>query len=379
MPRPRILGLSLDPTTDSAKTPHGKNAGLFGALDRRFGVVGMVHPEVGRVEEHVRKLARFHPDRARWRRRYNLSPAMFERRSAVAERQLRAWDGRYDLIVQLHTLLAPGTVPGARPFVLHTDNTYLLSERHYPPWAPLRGPEREAWIRLERAVYQGAAFLFPRSEWLRRSMIDDYGCDPERVIRVGGGANLSTNTLNAKRYDGQTALFVGLDFERKGGVALLRAWEIVRRRLPTARLRVVGTRNRFGAPTAGVEWIGPVSDRAQLARLYADASVFVLPSLFEPWGHVFYEAMGHGLACVASTCCAMPEIVEDSVTGLLVPPGAPEPLAEALASLLSAPDLAERMGRAAHASVMQGHTWDDVVGRMAPAITRLTSGAPGGC
>lgn len=358
----RILGLSMDGLG-------AKNAGLFGALGRRYALVGTVRPELCRLEDALHRVARFHPDRVRWRGRYNQHPLTFARRTAVAERQLRAWEGRYDLIVQLHTLVAPGP----RPFVLHTDNTYVLSERHYPAWAPLRGRERDRRVRQEGEVFRGAALLFPRSEWLRRSMIEDYGCDPARVVRVGGGANLTATSLADKRYDQQTALFVGLEFERKGGAALLEAWDRVRRRLPRARLRVVGARGR-AAP--GVEWLGRIEDRAALARLYAEASVFVMPSLFEPWGHVFYEAMGCGLACVGSDCCAMPEIIAAGETGLLVPPGEPEPLAEALVALLGDPARAERMGRAAHRAVAQGHTWDDVVGRMAPFLRALEPGSP---
>ena len=355
----RLLGLTLDA---SAGNPGGKNGGLYAALAARYPLVGMVRPALSRAEDTVLKLLHAHPDRARWRHRYNTSPLTFRRRSAEAERQLRTWDGRFDLIVQLHTLLAPGEV-GRRRYVLHTDNTYALSERHYPPWAPLGGRARTAWMDQERRVYQGAERLYPRSEWLRRSLIDDYGCDPARVIRTGGGANLRAASLDGKRWDRPVALFVGLQFERKGGRVLLDAWAQVHRRRPDARLQIVGETPAGRAPP-GVEYLGRVDDRAALARLYQDAALFVMPSLFEPWGHVFYEAMGYGLPCVGTACCAMAEIIEPGVTGLLVPPGQPGPLAEALLTLLDHPERAGEMGRAAHAGVARGHTWADVVERM---------------
>lgn len=360
----RILGLSLD-SADFRLAPGAKNAGIFAALHRRFGVVGMLSPTLSRPEEALRKLRHIHPDRAIWRKRYNLHPDTFERRTALLERELTAWDGRFDWIVQLHTQFGPGR--GGRPYVLHTDNTYVLSERHYPPWAPLRGRVRDARVRLEREVYQAAAFLFPRSEWLRRSLIDDYGCDPARVIRVGGGANIRSSSVDGRSYDQQTALFVGLEFERKGGLVLLRAWERVRRALPGARLQIVGEPNRWGAPPKGVEWIGPVHDRAEMARLYEAATVFVMPSLFEPWGHVFYEAMGSGLGCIGTSTCAMPEIIADGKTGVLVRPGDEEELADALIATLK-PDRARELGAAGHASVMAGHSWDDVVEKMAAGL-----------
>ncbi len=52
--------------------------------------------------------------------------------------------------------------------------------------------------------------------------------------------------------------------------------------------------------------------------------MFVLPSKFDAWGHVFVEAMGNGLPCIGTNCCAMPEIIEEGVTGRLVPRADPE-------------------------------------------------------
>ncbi len=369
----RLLGLTMEHVTDFRSSPDSKSAGLYAALDRRFAVVDVVRPAPSGLDFYLNKLRHIHLNRHTWRARASLSLAMFRSRTQVAERRLRELGGRYDLIVQLHTLFSPGRLDAGRPYVLHTDNTYLLSERHFPPWAPLRGRARAAWVALEGETYRRAGALFPRSEFLRRSLIDDYGCDPERVIRVGGGANFSPAPLEGKDYGRQVALFVGSDFERKGGVLLLRAWREVRRRLPDAQLWIVGPRRPLAPPQAGVVWHGHLSDRAALARLYVEATAFVMPSLFEPWGHVFFEAMAYGLPAVGSSQGATPEIVRDGLTGLLVPPGQAAPLAAAITTLLGSPGLASSMGRHAQANLMNGNTWDDVAGRMAPAIERLAA------
>lgn len=364
----KLLGLTMERAANFRSQPSAKSAGLFAALDRRFGVVDVVRPAPSRPAQYLAKLRHFHPDRDLWRAQASLSLMMFRLRTAVAERRLRALDGQYDLIVQLHTLFAPGRLDAGRPYVLHTDNTYMLSERYFPAWAPLRGRARERWVAMERAVYQGAACLFPRSEFLRRSMIEDYGCDPERVVRVGGGANFSPVPLDGKRYDRQIALFVGSDFLRKGGVSLLRAWSHVRQMRPRAQLWIVGPKRPYGPPMPGVRWFGQVNDRAELARLYAEATLFVMPSLFEPWGHVFFEAMAYGLPCIGSSHGATPEIVHAGETGLLVQADRPDALAIAMATLLGDPALAEEMGRRAQEETAGDHTWDAVAGRMAPYI-----------
>lgn len=369
----RILGLTMERVANFRKEPNSKSGGLYAALDRRFSVVGVERPAPSKIDHYIAKLLSFNPDRDVWRARAGLHPRMFRRRSAIAERLLRGREGQYDLVVQLHTLFSPALHWQPRPYVLHTDNTYMLSERYFPAWAPLRGKQRDEWVAMERATYQRAAFLFPRSEFLRRSMIDDYGCDPARVIRVGGGANLVATSLDGKRYDRQIAIMVGSDFERKGGVALLNAWDKVREVLPDAQLWIVGPKQPYGPPRPGVQWHGFVSDRAALAQMYAEATLFVMPSLFEPWGHVFLEAMAYGLPCIGSSYGATPEIIRDGVTGTIVPTGEPEPLATALTSLLGDPARAEAMGRRAHQEVLHGHTWDDVVERMAPYIERAVA------
>ncbi|NOY26068.1 MAG: glycosyltransferase family 4 protein [Oligoflexia bacterium] len=370
----RILGLSMERTADFSCTPAGKNAGLFLALDERYPVVDIVYPQIGRPERWIRQLAHFHPDRATWRKRYNLDPRTFERRSALAGRTLSLARDRFDLIVQLHALVGPGHPPGPWPFVLHTDNSYLLSQRHYPPWAPLRGRARDRRLALEREVFHSAAFIFPRSDWLARSLVADQGCDPGRVIRVGGGVNFRVPDRLERRYDQQVALFVGLEFDRKGGRVLLAAWERVRSRLPHARLQIVGPKRPHTALPPGVEWVGPLWDRAALRARYLDATLFVMPSLFEPWGHAFLEAMSQGLPCIGARCCAMPEIIDDGRTGLLVPPGEALPLAAALESLLGDPGRAAAMGAAAHAQVLAQHGWERVVDTMAPYLEEAAQG-----
>lgn len=371
----RLLGLTMERVADFRSRPDAKSAGLYAALDRRYTVAGVVRPAPSQATQYRNKARHFHPNRNVWRARASLNPWMFKQRTALAEQLLHEWQGRYDVIVQLHTILAPGTRARERRYVIHTDNTYMLSERYFPEWAPLRGRTRAEWLALERATYQNAAFLFPRSEFLRRAMIDDYDCDPDRVIRVGGGSNFPLAQLDQKRYNSQIALFVGSDFDRKGGLVLLRAWERVRRALPDAQLWIVGPKRTHGSPQPGVVWHGFVADRQAVAQMYAQATTFAMPSLFEPWGHVFFEAMSNGVPCIGSDQGATPEIIQHDETGLIVPTGEPEPLADALIALLGDPARAETLGRRAHAAVAHGCTWDDVVARMAPYLEQMCHAA----
>lgn len=361
----RLLGAALEPLAGFRDSPT-RTSRLFVELDRLFPVVGFVRPTLTGWRDVVLKLRSFHPDRESWRGRWSLSPAAFEGRTELAERQLAEWADRYDLILQLQTVFSPGHRASERPYAIYTDNIYTMTERHYPAWAPL-GRARDEWVELERRTCHEARVIFAMSAFLRDALVDDYGVPPERVVVVGAGANTIASSLEGKRYDAQTALFVGLKFEIKGGETLLEAWEIVRRRLPRARLQIVGPKDDPGGGP-GVEWLGVVNDWERLEQLYTEASAFVLPAYFEPFGLVFPEAMGRGLPCIATSHCAMPEIVRDGTDGLLVPPHDAEALADALVALLGDPARAETMGRAAYESVRERWTWRAVAERMAGPI-----------
>ncbi|PLS80095.1 MAG: hypothetical protein CYG59_09845, partial [Chloroflexi bacterium] len=114
----RILGLTLQPVANFRAEPHAKSTGLYAALDRRFSVVGVVQPELPPIEDYFNKLRHMHPDRVEWRARIDLDPWAFKRRTVIAEQQLQNWHGQYDLIMQLHTLVAPGFLSPDRVYVL---------------------------------------------------------------------------------------------------------------------------------------------------------------------------------------------------------------------------------------------------------------------
>jgi alpha-maltose-1-phosphate synthase len=109
----------------------------------------------------------------------------------------------------------------------------------------------------------------------------------------------------------------------------------------------------------------PMSD---VAALLSQATVFALPTLREPFGIAFLDAMACGVPCVGTRLEAVPEIVRDGETGLLVPPGDPVALASALDRLLADPVLARAMGARGRARVFAGGLWCHAAARLERAL-----------
>jgi glycosyltransferase involved in cell wall biosynthesis len=307
------------------------------------------------------------------RHRWNTEYA-FDVHSRRAGELLAALRPAPDLVLQNGALLSPG-LPPRLPYALLLDHTRALAMQS-PPW-PRQGlatpPDYGAgWRARETAVYRGAAVLATFSANVARSLQRDYGVPEERIAVVGAGANVFP--AEAPRLDdGRTVLFVGKDFARKGGPVLLDAFERLRRWIPKARLLIAGPRQPPPALPEGATHLGPV-DVGELPALCAQATVFCLPTLREPYGLAYLDAMACGLPCVGTRTEAVPEIVAEGETGMLVPPGDPVLLAEALCELLSDVPGARAMGARGRERVAARHRWEHVAERLEAALRSALRG-----
>jgi glycosyltransferase involved in cell wall biosynthesis len=151
----------------------------------------------------------------------------------------------------------------------------------------------------------------------------------------------------------------------KGFDELVEALALLSRRLPQAKCLVIGMapRERYLRELLQRAERLSVRDRLILAGFQEDVApflhamdVFVLPSRTEGLPITILEAMAAGRPVVATTAGGIPEVVRDGETGLLVPPGHPGRLAEAVLRLLEAPALAKTLGQAGRQRVTSAFT-----------------------
>jgi glycosyltransferase involved in cell wall biosynthesis len=207
-----------------------------------------------------------------------------------------------------------------------------------------------------------------------------YGVAAEKIVVVPEPIELDrwTSLFAAARPRprvGPTILCVARMYPRKRVVDLLEAAALLRPRIPAARVRIVGkgpewedvvrVHARLGLGET-VTLLGDVS-RDSLAEEYVSADIFCLPSVQESLGIVFLEAMAAGLPVVACRAAAIPEVVEDGVTGLLAPPRDPAGLAGAIGTLVADPGRARAMGEAGRRAVVPYAT-ERVAARLLEAV-----------
>ncbi len=209
-----------------------------------------------------------------------------------------------------------------------------------------------AWLehlkwQLNRECFRAAHHIVAWSQWTKQGLIDDYAVLPDKVTVIPPGVN-TTAWLRPQprtpRDEPVKILFVGGDFERKGGLLLLEAFRALR---PLGvELHLVTRESVPAEPGLFVyNQMRPNSD--ELKQLYHRCDVFCLPTYGDCLPMVLSEASAAGLPSVSTRVAGIPEIVRDGDTGALVPVGDVIALTDALRQLvLNAPLRLEQGERA---------------------------------
>jgi glycosyltransferase involved in cell wall biosynthesis len=252
--------------------------------------------------------------------------------------------------------------------------------------------------RWERRNVNRADLVMVTSRYCADVAQRAYGVPPERIAVVPEPIDLevwddqfwrAARRPRASPPASPIVLCVARMYPRKRVADLLRATAIMRGRVPGIQVRIVGRGPEWPAVSRlhtelglgdSVTLLGDVG-RERLAEEYVNATVFCLPSVQEGFGIVFLEAMAAELPVVACRVAAIPEVVQDGVTGLLVPPRDPAALAAEIERLIADPELARRLGREGRRRVLAftpRHVAERFVSAVHSSQDRLGQQARGG-
>jgi glycosyltransferase involved in cell wall biosynthesis len=364
-------GDPLHPATWSG-TPSGVALGLRAAGATVRGLQAEPRRAVNAAAMHVLSLARLHrSDRSegliealrKSRRSARLSPELGRLQTRAVRGRVRAL-GPVDGIVQIGTGYA---LPDGVPFVTFEDMTVAqVLEAPYPGWSGLPRKAIRRRIDTQRRVYERADACCTTTHWVADSVVNDYGIAREKVHVVGVGRNHEPALVD-RDWSVPRFLFVGIEWQRKNGDGVLRAFARLRQEIPQARLDLVGGHppvRQDGVTGHGVLRLGVPEDKALLKDLYAAATCFVMPSHQEASALAYTEAGAAGIPSIGSTVGGSAELIGDG--GLVVDPSDDDALLEAMRTLAD-PATAARLGDIAQVHA-RNFTWPAVGERLLRAI-----------
>ena len=276
--------------------------------------------------------------------------------------------GRLDGIIQIGTGY---TLRSSVPVATFEDMTIAQTRTHpYAGWDLLSRRAFDSRFARQRRAYEEATSCCLTSPWAAESVMRDYGIAPRKVHVVGIGYNHVAPAVE-RDWSEPRFLFVGLDWPRKNGAGVLRAFARLRAELPAARLDVVGGHPPIDQPGVtghGILRLDLPEQHDRLERLFAGATCFVMPSHSEASAIAYVEAAAAGLPSIGTSAGGSDYLIGDG--GLIVDPGDDDALLGAMRRLAE-PETAARMGAAAKRR-SELFSWNAVAGRLLDAL----AGAP---
>lgn len=237
----------------------------------------------------------------------------------------------------------------------------------------------EELIVEQREAYAAAETVFTFSSWFARWLVERDGVAPDRVLAIGGGLNAPpTRTrpddLGAPGSGPTRVLFVGREFERKGGDLVVDAIGQLRASgSGDFRLTVIGPDAWPLAtpPPAWVDFRGEVP-AAELGPMWADHDIFAMPSWFEPYGLAPLEARAAGVPCLVRDAFCMPEVVPPGAGRYIPATGGVAETAEQLYALSRDDDVYARVA-ADRETVFTENNWARVAERAMERISGVVT------
>ena len=178
---------------------------------------------------------------------------------------------------------------------------------------------RDLNFRIKQSKYfiENCKGIFTMSKWLRDFMIQDNPKLKNKIHHVGGGSNIDVKKINYKLKTGNKFLFVGVDWKRKNGPLVLKAFERLQKKYPEIELYIAGPKRINSLDCENVILLGNLN-YDELVNYFNVCDFFVMPSKFEAYGLVFAEALLFGLPCIGKNSFAMPEFINNGKNGLLI-------------------------------------------------------------
>ncbi|MHA5099207.1 glycosyltransferase family 4 protein [Oenococcus oeni] len=174
-------------------------------------------------------------------------------------------------------------------------------------------------IDVQATFLDNQKYIFTMSHWLRNYLIENEHRPATQVIYAGGGVSDLIPIQELPRKKMHQLIFVGRDFERKGGFLLIKAFNLLKKKpgFEDLSLLIIGPQeqpNMISDPH--IHFLGPQNHQTIMTKI-AESSLFVMPSIFEAYGIVFAEAICLGTPILGSDRMEMPFFTDKNRYGLV--------------------------------------------------------------
>jgi glycosyltransferase involved in cell wall biosynthesis len=334
---------------------------------------GILHRALGcEVDKHnfiYHALMNFSFERSVMRNKLYYDPAYLNDLTQKVKRLLRDDDYSH-FFLQIGAIVdLPSIVKGRSKCVSYNDGNIIQKIRS-PYFDERLKKYALRSLEFQKHVNSSLDKVFTFSEYLKHSFVEDFGLQEKNVVCIGTGANLPTpSSCPVKDNDNTDIIFLGVDFERKGGEILIDAFLTLADKHKNARVIIIGPKKVpkkiVDNPHERIKFIGFLSKSIptqleQLLYWLNRSRIGVLPSYYEPFGLSVIECQLHGMPVVAIDSWAFPEMISNGVTGFLISRHSSADLADVLDYYLSHPEVMTSQGEAAHHSSSRKYGWDKV-------------------
>ncbi len=268
------------------------------------------------------------------------------------------------------------------PIYLTTDATFPRLNELHKSHTNLHCESFENAMLLEKRAFQKARGLILPLEWLKKSAIQNYHIEEEKIKVVPYGSNilnlLSKNEIQNLVEERALAsevqfLFVGINWEQKGGPEAVAVIEELNRLGIDSTLKIVGCSPKLNSKN--VEVIGFLDKQnpkelAQLIELYKKASFFILPTKAECVGMSFIEAASFGLPAIGTNVGGVPEAVLNKKTGFIFDVNeSPKTLFDAIKAIWEDKSRYIEMSSEAHLYYSEKMNWENWAAKIRESVT----------
>lgn len=223
---------------------------------------------------------------------------------------------------------------------------------------------------MELKSYQQMKHIFPVGEYIKKDLIEHYHIPAEKITVVGTGRGIIQPYFGEKDYVNAPIIFVAKErFEDKGGHILLEAFRKAVKVNPSLKLKIIGQDyyKDFIKDIPNVEVLGFVS-LEQLQHFFEEASLYIMPSINEPWGLVYLEALSCKTPIVGLNRNAFPELCQQGNNGYILKDANPEELFETIIHCFNHPEELKQKGLNGQKYCLENHTWENVVTKICSVI-----------